>query len=397
VSRALGALLVAMLASACQQGITASESPQIVIASDMPETWTPAWEQAVAYAIRQQGGIGGFKLSYWPLDDSLGPDPFQLRGLENVKRMEANRWVLGMISASSSHITLVELPEANSAGLAMVSPTNTRPCLTVAAPDCDPEPGALRPSGVNNFFRIAPRDPLQGTAIARYAANTYGTRRVAVFNEWEAVGETYVSAFADELRKHGGSIVLEQAIPPDTTSFVDFLKQAQARDVQAVYGVGSAERRACKAAAQMRTILPRALFLVTDGITLDSNCAADIGPDAAEGILGTKSDVDPTSSDDPQVKKLVDAYRHQYPRPSDIVEYTFAAYDCARILIAAIGQAIQSNGGGFPSRSQVVAALQQTRDFHGVTGTYSFDSNGDATVPMMELYQFHAGRWVPVS
>ena len=37
--------------------------------------------------------------------------------------------------------------------------------------------------------------------------------------------------------------------------------------------------------------------------------------------------------------------------------YRFAAFDCARILIDAIGRAIRQNGGGIPTRTQVVDAI----------------------------------------
>jgi ABC-type branched-subunit amino acid transport system substrate-binding protein len=43
-----------------------------------------------------------------------------------------------------------------------------------------------------------------------------------------------------------------------------------------------------------------------------------------------------------------------------------------------------------------VAALAQTRDFVGVTGTYSFDQNGDAVTPMMSMYTIRDGGWVRV-
>ena len=35
-----------------------------------------------------------------------------------------------------------------------------------------------------------------------------------------------------------------------------------------------------------------------------------------------------------------------------------------------------------------------TAQFAGLTGTYSFDSNGDAVTPMMSIYQVENGQWV---
>jgi branched-chain amino acid transport system substrate-binding protein len=64
-----------------------------------------------------------------------------------------------------------------------------------------------------------------------------------------------------------------------------------------------------------------------------------------------------------------------------------------RILIDAIGRAIDANGGRVPSRSQVIDAVAGTHDFKGTTGTYSFDVNGDATRPPMSIYQVRNGHW----
>ncbi len=62
----------------------------------------------------------------------------------------------------------------------------------------------------------------------------------------------------------------------------------------------------------------------------------------------------------------------------------------------AIARAIKANGGKLPSRSQVVTALAETNDFVWLTGTYSFDKNGDAINPMMSIYRVQGGRWVNV-
>jgi branched-chain amino acid transport system substrate-binding protein len=391
-------LLLGLMAIGCQQASGTSDVPQIIIASDMPisgfESEAPQWERAIGWAISQQGSIGGFQLSYWSLDDALGAGPFQSRGLENVKRMEANRWVLGMVGASSSHVTLVALPEANLASLAYVSSTNTGSCLTYVAPGCNPTPAQLRPTGVNNFFRIAARDPLQGTAMARYVTTKRQVRRVAVFNEWGSDGDTYIDNFAAELGRDGGHIVYRQDLD-QASNFVSFLTQARAQKADAVYAVGYSD--VCAAAPQMKELLPGAILMGTDGLDLTrSSCfTAAGGPAGAEGIIATKPEIDQPASGDQHAQDVVNAFRKAYPKPTEIAEYTLASYDCARILIEAIDLAIRSNGGKYPSRQQVVAALS-ANTFVGVTGTYRFDANGDAEVPMMSMHQVQNGRWVDV-
>ena len=71
----------------------------------------------------------------------------------------------------------------------------------------------------------------------------------------------------------------------------------------------------------------------------------------------------------------------------------FAAYDYAMILIDAIKSAVAANNGLIPSRQQVLDAVAQTSAHEGATGTYAFDANGDAKVPLMSIYQVKNGQW----
>jgi branched-chain amino acid transport system substrate-binding protein len=67
--------------------------------------------------------------------------------------------------------------------------------------------------------------------------------------------------------------------------------------------------------------------------------------------------------------------------------------DCAQILIDAIDRAIAGNGGKVPTREQVLRAVAATKDFKGLTGTFSFDANEDAIKPAVSFYNVQGGSW----
>ena len=398
MTRALASLLLIGLAAVACQGPGNASRPDIIIASD---TATSAYDSAVTledaidFAIRQQPSIEGYRLAYWRLDNSLGAQQSPLRGRENVRRMISEPRVLGVISPNSSFVARVEMPEANLAHLAMLSSTTTSSCLTVAARVCKPTAAQLRPTTVNNYFRISPPDPLQGKAMALYAATLLGRRHAAAFNEFGPEGSLYIKEFSEEFARHGGSVVYQQELDDTTINFSAFLSQAKAHGADAVYAVADRDHNACKAAAQMSAVMPGAIFLGTDGFSRNDSCIADLGTTPPE-VWATHPAVDAQESSDPAVKKLVAAYVAAYPNAlnkTELTPYIFAVYDCARILIDAITRAIKANGGRLPSRAEVVAAVAQTKDFAGVTGTYSFDENGDALSPMMSIYKVHDGRW----
>lgn len=395
-------LVLLVTLAACQGGQTA-QPPEIIIASDMAwssEPYARILQDAIAYAISQQPTINGFTLGYEPFDNSLGGEQSQLRGRENIRRMIANPRVLGVVGPSSSFTANVEIPVANLFQLAMVSPTTTNPCLTVVSPEvtCKTPAAALRPSGSNNFFRIAPRDPLQGLAMGEYAATQLGRKRVAALIEAGGDSAAYVAEFAQAFHDRGGELVYREDLSADNDNFSEFLQRAKSHGADAIYVVGFQDQtqnvNSCDAAAQMAEVMPDAYFLTMDGITLDDTCPRRFGA-AAGRVFATQSAVYPGHSADAGVRKTVNAFLKTHPIKFEDMSsvYTFAAYDAARIVIEAIRRAIVLNGDHFPRRDQVVTALTQPPDFVGLTGTYSFDANGDAIHPMMSIYTVDSGHW----
>jgi branched-chain amino acid transport system substrate-binding protein len=223
--------------------------------------------------------------------------------------------------------------------------------------------------------------------MARVAASL-NIKRVAAFNEWGDQGTMYVDHFSDELEGLGGRVVYRDDLPDGTTKFTGFLARAKAMGAQAIYAVGSSGGGICEARVQMKNDF--AFFLVTDGAT-ESDCGTQ--PASAAATYGTEGHVDPTYSTDPAVIAVVNAYRSAFPKPKEIVQYTFAAYDCALILIEAIQRVVDANGGGAPTRAEVLDAVAHGTFNDGITGHYSFDAYGDAISPMMSIWKVQNGQW----
>jgi len=98
----------------------------------------------------------------------------------------------------------------------------------------------------------------------------------------------------------------------------------------------------------------------------------------------------------PSAAATIAAYKVAYPNATDVAAYTFAAYDCAAILMDAIDRAITANGGKLPSRQQVIDQMGKTTGFKGLTGTYTLNDKGDPTTPALQIQQYKAGAWATV-
>jgi branched-chain amino acid transport system substrate-binding protein len=68
--------------------------------------------------------------------------------------------------------------------------------------------------------------------------------------------------------------------------------------------------------------------------------------------------------------------------------FSLPAYDATRLLIAAIGRAIDDAGGTLPTRDQVLKEVSQTADYRGAMGTMSFDARGDTSLRVITAYQW---------
>jgi len=170
-----------------------------------------------------------------------------------------------------------------------------------------------------------------------------------------------------------------------TNDFSEVLNRAAISHAQAIYVGGESGSGACRIRAQMAGILPDAYFLGGDAL-IASPCISDAGPMANEHMVATVAVPQPDLKD-PRAKNYLKAH----PNPDVNV---FAAYDCALILVDAIKRAVEASHGKVPSREQVLAAVAATSDLKGITGTWSFDSNGDATSPGMSFYRVERGQWV---
>lgn len=104
--------------------------------------------------------LPGWRLRVVAIDDSSNPDI----GRTNARRLLDDPTVIGVVGTYNSGVAAAVLPNFESAGIALVSPGNTDPSLTLG-PDRD---HPMRPYG--DYFRMVANDAQQGGFLARAAA-----------------------------------------------------------------------------------------------------------------------------------------------------------------------------------------------------------------------------------
>ncbi len=377
---------------------TAASGGEIIIASDLPTSGADAssglpTQNGAAFAVSQTKTYKGITITFKPFDDTVNGVHDPQKGAQNVQQMLSDPKVLAMVGPFNSNVARAEIPIANQGPLAMMSPSNTNECLTQDFPYCDPKPKALRPTGKNNYFRIAAPDTVQGPAMADYILNTLKLTKVAVFSDNETFGKGVADNFVKRLTAKGGTMTNRSDFDMKTTSdFKAFINAAKAAGAQAIYAGATSATKACIVRSQMKGIMDAATVAFTgpDGIG-DDQCLKDAG-DQGTNMFFTNAAGD--AAQNPDAASTVAAFKQAYPKASDLGAYTFPAYDCALILVDAVKRAIDAAGGKVPTRQQVIDAVQATSGLKGTVGTYAFDANGD---PKSATMAFWATKGTPVA
>ena len=132
--------------------------------------------------LRQRGfRAGSYRVGY----QSCGHSDDEEACERNARSYAAAKDVLGVIGPYYSSCAALQIPilSRRAAGpLAMVSPTNTDPGLTLNTPYSDHDPGALYADGVRNYVRVVPPDIAIGAAAATLAKQMGAERVVAFVN-----------------------------------------------------------------------------------------------------------------------------------------------------------------------------------------------------------------------
>jgi branched-chain amino acid transport system substrate-binding protein len=373
----------------------AATTGEIIIASDLPTSGADAssglpTQNGAAFALSQTTSYKGIKFTFKPFDDTVNGVHDPQKGAQNVQQMLSDPKVVAMVGPFNSNVARAEIPIANQGQLAMMSPSNTNECLTQTFPYCDPQPAALRPTGKNNYFRIAAPDTVQGPAMADYILNTLKLTKVAVFSDNETFGKGVADNFVKRLTAKGGTLTNRSDFDWKTTNdFKPFINDAKAKGAQVIYAGATSATKACIVRSQMTGILD-VPFTGPDGIG-DDQCLKDSGSNTAN-MYFTNAAGD--AGQNPDAASTVAAFKQAYPKASDLGAYTFPAYDCAFILIDAVKRAIDAAGGKVPTRQQVIDAVQSTSGLKGTVGTYAFDANGD---PKSATMAFWASKGTPAA
>ena len=289
-------------------------------------------------------------------------------------QLTQDRSVVALLGEVSSSLSRAIAPVAQQAGVPMVVPASTNPAVTSVG---------------DRIFRVCFIDPYQGEAMAHYAWESLGSRRVSVLVDDSS---DYALGLTDSFQRSfvglGGTIVSVGHYAQAEVDFSAQIAELQPLGPDAIYVPGYYTEVAL-IARQARERGVSARLLGGDG--WDSDYFRQLGGEAVVGGLFTNH----FAVDDPG--PAVVAFNARYEARFGHTPDGLAAlgYDATAMLAKAIGAA------GSTERDAITDALAATHDFPGVTGPITMNARRDPQKPAVILrvtpdrftYEETVGPW----
>jgi branched-chain amino acid transport system substrate-binding protein len=359
--------------------------PDYLIATDFPmqgssRTQTEQIVAAVRFELDQRGWkAGDHNIALQVCDDATAQAAKwdSAKCSQNGNAYSANDAVLGLIGTFNSGCAAIIIPllnEAPDGGIAMISPANTYPCLTVNLPGgCDAsEPAKYYPTGNRNYARVAPADDYQGAFQAEFMQKQ-GVKSLYILNDKEAYG----LGVATTTRKAAESVGIEiagfEAWDPKASSYEALMNKIKGTGADAVFLGGLIDENGAQVIKDKVAVLGpndgAVKLFAPDGFT--TQATIDESGAASRGMFMSVAGV-PIDAFTGAAKEYVEQLQAGPLAGKAIDPYAIYGAQSAQILLDAIAA---SDG----SREDVIAKMFETQVENGLLGTFGFNENGDPT------------------
>ena len=313
--------------------------------------------------------IGGKKVKFELVAEDDAGDPKQ--GTAVAQKL-CDMKVAGIVGHLNSGTTIPASKIYNDCGIPHVTPSATNPSLT-------------KP-GYNTTYRIIANDLALGAGLAFYAADAMKLKRIAVIDDRTAYGQGVAEVFKKNALQKGINIVDDQFTTDKSTDFMAILTTIKSKNPDAIF-FGGMDAVAGPMLRQMEQLgLTNVKFFGGDGI-----CSAELvklaagskslnGVTCAEG--GASLDKMPGGA----------AFKAKYMArfKAEIQLYSPATYDATYLLVDAMKRA-----NSVEPKVYIPALLAS--NFKGITGSISFEPNGELKNPAMTLYSYASGTKTPLN
>ena len=304
--------------------------------------------------VNAAGGINGKQIELLVQDDRSDAS----EAATIVTKFVTQDQVHAILREVASSRSIAAAPIAQNAKVPMLTPSSTNPEVTKKG---------------DFIFRSCFIDPVQGAAIAQFAAKSLNAKTAAIMVDRKNDYSTGLEKVINEtFTRMGGKIVAVQSYQEGDQDFNAQLTSLKGGNPEVFFvpGYYNDVGLIAKQARDKGITVP-----LIGGDGWDSTQLYAIGGQALNGSYFTNH-YSPYDTD-PKVQKFVNDYKARYNSLPDALAAT--AYDAAKIMFDAIKRAPSLEGAAIRD------ALAATKEFPGVTGTVTFNEHRDAVKPIVMI------------
>jgi branched-chain amino acid transport system substrate-binding protein len=312
-------------------------------------TFGVSTDNGIKLAVKERnvaGGVKGQQVKLITYDDQ-GKAQEAVVAVTRLIQQDEVKAVIGEVASSRS---LAGGPVCQRLGVPMISPSSTNPDVTSIG---------------DMISRVCFIDPFQGYVGAKFARENLKLGKAAVlYNRAQAYSSGLSNNFKDSFQTMGGVIVSEQAYGDGDNDFSAQLTAIREAKPDFIYVPGY-YTEVVNIARQARQLGIDVPLIGGDG--WDSAELKNAGDALNKCYFSNHYSQEDTR---PEVQEFVQKYEAEFGAKPDGL--AALGYDAARLLFDAMDRAPANES------KDVAAAIAATKDFKGVTGTITIDSDRNA-------------------
>jgi branched-chain amino acid transport system substrate-binding protein len=279
-----------------------------------------------------------------------------------------------IVGPAGSQEVLAVAPVLGKVNLGMISPSATRTDLTE--------------QGWKNFFRVVPRDDVQGTTDASFMIDQLKAKKVLVIDDQTAYSTGLRDVVVQALEAKGATVNTDSITQKDT-DFSSLVTKMKGDPPDVVFLPWQLANQAAVFAKQMAEQGVKSTIFGSDGL-FSAKDFIDGAAGATEGAY--VSNFAPDIKSIAASKPVADAYQAKYGDFTSFGAPTYAA------MIVALEAVQRAQKAGTLSREAVLAELGKTDQSTSVLGIpIKLNAKGDVDNASFFLFQVKEGKFVLVT
>jgi branched-chain amino acid transport system substrate-binding protein len=368
------------------------EAKTVKIVSDLPlqgssAAQTEQMNNAIKLYLSDIGNkVGNYTIQFEAFDDSTAAKGAwdEATCAANARKYVEDETIIGVIGTFNSGCAKIEVPIANEASLAYISPANTLTGLTHEGPGIEPgEPDKYYPTGTRNYARVVTSDDVQGQIDATYMKDKLGVTKVFILDDKDAYGKGVADAFEQAAKDIGLEVAGHEGWDANAQNYKALMTSVKSSGADGIFIGGISCFNGGQLVKDKVAVVgdnEAVPTVVSDGF-VQVSLFDEAGAENVEGMYGSAPTLNP--DDLPGAGKEFNAkVEEQFGAPEVYTAYAVAAL---QMMLAAL----EASDG---TREGVTAALAgATADT--VVGPITFDENGDPVDKFESIFQGKAGAW----